>query len=84
MANVLLHADARKALDALPLTIHVRVHQVIARLEKWPAVRGVKPLRGGLAGHFRVRTGDYRIQFTVAGDVVTIETIGHRDGFYDA
>ena len=31
----------------------------------------------------RIRTGDYRIQFYVTGDVVTVEKIGHRDGFYE-
>lgn len=84
MATVLLTADAKAELDALAPTIHVRVHHVIARLAKWPAISGAKPLRGVLAGHYRVRTGDYRVQFAVAGDVVTIEKIGHRDGFYDA
>jgi mRNA-degrading endonuclease RelE of RelBE toxin-antitoxin system len=47
-----------------------------------PDVSGAKALRGKLAGHYRIRTGDYRVQFTVAGDVVTIEKVGHRDGFY--
>jgi mRNA-degrading endonuclease RelE of RelBE toxin-antitoxin system len=28
-------------------------------------------------------TGDYRVQFRVAGEVVTIERVGHRDGFYE-
>jgi mRNA-degrading endonuclease RelE of RelBE toxin-antitoxin system len=40
-------------------------------------------LRGELAGHYRLRTGDYRVKFFVTGDVVTVEKIGHRDGFYD-
>ena len=44
---------------------------------------GAKPLRGELAGRYRLRTGDYRIQFHVAADVVTVEKIGHRDGFYE-
>ena len=35
-----------------------------------------------LAGRYRLRTGDYRIQFQVVGDLVTVEKIGHRDGFY--
>ena len=36
-----------------------------------------------LAGHFRVRTGDYRMQFHVSGETVVIERVGHRDGFYE-
>jgi mRNA-degrading endonuclease RelE of RelBE toxin-antitoxin system len=53
------------------------------RLENWPAVSGAKPLRGALAGYYRLRTGDYRLQFHVAGETVLVEKIGHRDGFYE-
>ncbi|HEV7299688.1 MAG TPA: type II toxin-antitoxin system RelE/ParE family toxin [Tepidisphaeraceae bacterium] len=83
MATVLLNNEAREELDALPIKIHGRVLEVIERLAKWPAVSGAKPLRHGLAGQYRVRTGDYRVQFTVKGDVVTIVKIGKRDGFYE-
>lgn len=62
--------------------IQVRVEKIFARLAAWPEVSGVKPLAGELAGHYRIRTGDYRVQFFVTGDVVTVEKIGHRDGFY--
>ncbi len=55
---------------------------IVERLKKWPAVSGAKPLRHGLAGHYRMRTGDYGIQFRVEGDTVVVERIGHRDGFY--
>ena len=40
-------------------------------------------LRGNLAGHFRVRTGDYRVQFHLSGDTLIVEKVGHRDGFYE-
>ena len=43
---------------------------------------GAKPLTGDVAGHFRMRTGDYRVQFHVEGERVIVEKIGHRDGFY--
>jgi mRNA-degrading endonuclease RelE of RelBE toxin-antitoxin system len=46
-------------------------------------VSGAKPLRGALAGYYRLRTGDYRLQFHVAGETVLVEKIGHRDGFYE-
>ena len=48
--------------------------------------------RHGMTGHYRIRTGDYRIQFRIvpgdaeaeppAPDRVMIEKVGHRDGFY--
>jgi mRNA interferase RelE/StbE len=74
---------AAKELESLPRVMCARVMAVIARLDAWPQVSGCKPLTGPLAGKFRVRTGDYRVQFRVAGPVVVIERIGHRDGFYE-
>lgn len=67
---------------------------MLERLKDWPGVSGVKALSGPLAGRYRARTGDYRIQFYIqsggpaAGkapeqpDVLIVEKIGHRDGFY--
>ena len=83
MAVVVLTPDAVKQLDRLPVVIHNRVLRLLERLEAWPAVSGARPLRGDLAGHYRLRTGDYRLQFQVNDDRVTVERIGHRDGFYE-
>lgn len=87
MARVILTSDARVELEKLPSDIHARVQRVLIRLTAWPTVSGAKPLRGALAGYYRVRTGDYRVQFRAIGSgsatVVTVVKIGHRDGFYD-
>jgi len=83
MAQVELTPDAAGQLEALNNPIHGRVLRLIARLQSWPEVSGAKPLRGELAGEFRLRTGDYRVQFRVEGDLVTVLKIGHRDGFYN-
>jgi mRNA-degrading endonuclease RelE of RelBE toxin-antitoxin system len=56
---------------------------IIDRLQRWPGVSGAKPLRHELAGSYRIRTGDYRVQFRVFGQVVTVYKVGHRDGFYE-
>lgn len=57
-----------------------------AHVATWPELRYL-PMRAGLAGRFRIRTGDYRVLFSVRGRgesaLVTIERIGHRDGFYE-
>jgi len=45
-------------------------------------VSGAKALSGRLAGHRRIRTGDYRVQFRVTAHAMIIERIGHRDRFY--
>jgi hypothetical protein len=69
---------------------------LLERLENWPAVSGAKPLTGPMAGRYRLRTGDYRVQFRVEGQgdpkahrptsgtlAVIVEKIGHRDRFYE-
>ena len=93
MAIVRITPQAAAQIGELPFEIQHRISLVVGRLSRWPAVSGAKPLRGTLAGQFRIRTGDYRVQFTVSGaskgprppaDVtVTIIKAGHRDGFYD-
>ncbi|NLF06577.1 MAG: type II toxin-antitoxin system RelE/ParE family toxin [Pirellulaceae bacterium] len=81
--NVTLSAEAASNLESLSNPIHGRVLKLLVRLQQWPNVSGAKPLAAGLAGCYRLRTGDYRLQFHVAGDVVVVEKIGHRDGFYE-
>lgn len=83
MAQVELTTEAQREALELPKPIRARLYRVVQRLANWPNVSGAKPLRGNLVGHYRIRTGTYRIQFYVTGDVVCIDTIGHRDEFYD-
>ena len=83
MATVTLTPDAAAELEELPLVIHVRIVGLLERLAKWPQVSGAKPLTGPLAGRYRLRTGDYRLQFRVERQRVVVEKIGHRDRFYE-
>ena len=81
-ASVEITPAALEQAQALNEPLYSRVMALIERLNDRPAVSGAKPLRHGLAGHYRLRTGDYRVQFRVTGRVVIVEQIGHRDGFY--
>jgi mRNA-degrading endonuclease RelE of RelBE toxin-antitoxin system len=83
VATVVISADALPQIDRLPKAIRARVLVIVHRLARWPDVSGAKPLRGDLAGSYRVRTGDDRIQFHPSGERVVIDKVGHRDGFYD-
>jgi len=83
MAIVTLTPEAAEQLESLNNPIHGRVLKLLVRLEQWPDVSGAKPLLGELAGRYRLRTGDYRVQFYVESDNVIVEKIGHRDKFYD-
>ena len=83
MAKVTLTAEAARELETLSNPIHTRMLKLLIRLRQWPQVSGAKPLTAGLSGSYRLRTGDYRLQIHVSGDIVTVDKIGHRDGFYE-
>jgi len=65
MATVVLTSDAVRDLSGLPAPIIARMDRLVERLRHWPDVSGAKPLTGNLAGKYRLRTGDYRLQFRV-------------------
>jgi mRNA-degrading endonuclease RelE of RelBE toxin-antitoxin system len=81
--TVLVSPEALQQADRLPRIVHGRVVRIVQRLAYWPEVSGAKPLRHALVGRYRIRTGDYRVQFRVQGRTVIVEKIGHRDGFYE-
>jgi mRNA-degrading endonuclease RelE of RelBE toxin-antitoxin system len=83
VAKIVLIGDAKRQIENLPLHLNAQAQAIIERLARWPEVSGAKPLKGNLKGHYRIRMGDHRVQFTVVGDVVRIEKVGKRDKFYD-
>jgi len=83
LVSVKITPEALEQVGRFDEPIYSRIQKAIERLENWPRVSGAKALRGGLAGHFRIRTGDYRIQFRLEGQSLIVEKIGHRDGFYE-
>lgn len=83
MAEVQLTLEASRQFAGLPRSMRGRMTRLFERLRDWPNVSGAKPLTGDLAGHWRLRTGDYRVQFRVEGETVIVEKIGHRDRFYE-
>ncbi len=82
MAEVIITPTAATQLDAMPRPIQARMVGLFERLRKWPEVSGARQLSGNLAGHYRIRTGDYRLQFRIEGKTVKVEKIGHRAKFY--
>jgi mRNA interferase RelE/StbE len=66
----------------LPIVIRSRVVAIFERLRLWPKVSGAKPLRGNWKGHFRIRTGDWRIIFRPASGLVLVVRIDNRRDVY--
>lgn len=83
MVPVVLTPDAASQLPTLPRPVQQRMIRLFERLAHWPEVSGAKPLSGSLAGHYRLRTGGYRLQFHVADGQVIVTKLGHRDRFYE-
>ena len=79
---VLLAKDAQTDYDDLPATIQVRVSAIVERLRNWPTVSGAKALSGQWAGHFRIRTGDWRVIFRVVTPRLVVVRIKHRREVY--
>ena len=93
MTELVISPQTQAQFLALPKIVQIRIEKVFVRLKQWPAVSGAKPLRGNLVGCYRIRTGDYRVQFRVEVEnqpqpaikrtIIRVEKVGHRDGFYD-
>lgn len=83
MPEVRITDKALRQIANLPLRTQGRIEDIIDRFEEWPGVSGAKPLRGNRKGQYRIRTGDFRVVFTVEDDIVTIEKVGHRKDVYE-
>lgn len=83
MVQVLFSPDGKHDFDALPATLQVRVRRVLERLQHWPDVSGAKPLKAEWAGHYRIRTGDWRVVFHVVTPKLIVVRIQHRSTVYE-
>jgi addiction module RelE/StbE family toxin len=79
---VLLAPDAQQDFDRLPVTIRARVLKILERLRQWPEVSGAKALSGDWVGHYRMRTGDWRVIFRVITPNLIVVRIRHRSQVY--
>ncbi len=69
-------------IPGLPKSVKARIKRAIElRLMTRPEVYG-KPLSQSLKNSWKLRVGDYRVIFCVAGKTVKIWTIGHRSIVY--
>ena len=84
LRKVKMTPEAVEDLDDLPLDIQGRVNDIKERLKLWPNVSGEKALQYEWKGHFRIRTGDYRVVYMPwKPDLIIIVRILHRKLVYD-
>jgi mRNA interferase RelE/StbE len=77
--------DVRQQIQKLPGVIQIRMNDVLMRVARWPNVSGVKPLRGKLKGVYRIRTGDYRLLFSVelTAKIIRVRRVANRRDVYE-
>lgn len=75
---------AEEDVAEIPENLRQRIARSIeARLTTEPDRYGL-PLRGSLRGYWKLRVGDYRVVFKIAGSEVWILSILHRREVYEA
>lgn len=81
--TIVLSKKAQKQLDKLSNKIAEPIFIAITSLETNPRPNGYKKLKGRDA--YRIRTGDYRIIYSVIDDklIVDVITLGHRKDIYE-
>lgn len=80
--DVRIKRSAEKELSRLPSKIFHAIANAILALETNPRPRGCKRLRG--TEGYRIRSGDYRILFTIENRrrLIEVIAIGHRREVY--
>jgi mRNA interferase RelE/StbE len=81
--TIVIDRQAFKYLSKLPAKIKSQIKRKIDDLAENPRPHGYIELKGG-KGYFRIRSGDYRIIYKIADDIliVTVLEIGDRREIY--
>lgn len=80
--EVVYHHEIPDDLAAIPANIKERIQKSIeSRLLVDPINYGL-PLRKSLQGHRKLRVGDYRVIYRIAGEKIIVLKIGHRRDVY--
>ena len=84
MYKILISKSAERELDYFSENILVRVLKSIRKLEINPRPAGCKKLKGNDETLYRIRTGDYRIIYSIDDEIliVDIRKVGHRKDIY--
>ena len=73
--------EARAAVRRLERAVAMDIFEGVLRYARTGS-GDVKPLRGDLAGSFRLRLGDYRVMFELQNDTMRIFGVRHRREAY--
>ena len=81
--SVVFHPEVKDDAVALPKAMRERIKNAIeTRLITDPSRYG-KPLRGTLAGYWKLRVGDWRVVYAIRNNEVVVFAIKHRSRVYE-
>ncbi|QYX32088.1 type II toxin-antitoxin system RelE family toxin [Sphaerospermopsis torques-reginae] len=86
MYEVLLHPDAQKVYVNADKALAKKIARCLQQLEQNPRSHpNIKALKGGYAGFYRYRIGDYRVIYSIEDEVVQVfvVAIAHRGEVYE-
>ena len=81
MLKLAIKRGVLKDLGSLPKDVRGRAALSILELATSPSPQGVEKLKG-YERLYRIRVGDYRIVYEIAGEDVTIVAVSHRKDVY--
>ena len=81
MLKLAIKRGVLKDLRSLPKDVRGRAALSILELATSPSPQGVEKLKG-YERLYRIRVGDYRIVYEIAGEDVTIVAVSHRKDVY--
>ncbi len=81
MLKLAIKRGVLKDLRSLPKDVRGRAALALLELSTSPSPQGVEKLKG-YERLYRIRVGDYRIVYEIAGEDVTIIAVSHRKDVY--
>ena len=82
MASARWSGSALQDIEGLDSFVRERILTKVSWLEDNIRNIAPEPLHYKLKGLYKVRVGDYRIEYSVQNNIILIEAIGHRRDIY--
>jgi mRNA interferase RelE/StbE len=80
--RLIYHPLVAEDIKNLPQNIKTRIRNAIEKRLMIDPVKAGRPLRQSLAGHRKMRVGDFRVIYRLKFDTIIVLKIGHRKDVY--
>lgn len=81
--QLIYHPLVAEDIKTIPKNLQIRIKKALEQRLLQDPVQAGRPLRQSLAGHRKMRVGDYRIIYRVERQSIIVLKIGHRKEVYD-